>query len=164
MENGILLTNGPIDKGDVLYDSRKKKMTVDLDPMLQHIDLIPLNGGQIKDGIVTFEEIIWSIPHKMPFAPLVFGFFYVTDRPSGITTSVEIGTFQKQSLSLVANAFGYGSELVELKADKDNVWLRHFVSGQNAAYKGNGSAVKFNFRYIITNLPDVTLNDKIRIN
>lgn len=163
MNSGILLTDGPIDTGKVLYDSRKKKMTVDLDPSMKHIDLLPLNGGQIKDGVVTFQETIWKIPHNLPFIPLVLGFYYVTDRPSGITTSVEIGTFQKKNLWLVTNAFGYGDESVQLKADDKYVWLQHYVNGSTSTFKGNGSAVKFNFRYIITNLPDVELNDKIRI-
>jgi hypothetical protein len=160
MNTGIITSDTSLDK-EVLYDSRKKKMTVDLDPVLKRADVITLDGGTrlvTTTPNQTISETLWTYTHKMPFRPQVHAFFYVTDAPdaAAITNGLVVGSYYKTYLPIVYNATGYGDEGIELVVDDKTISLVHTAtSGSSISgtspFNGVGNLLKFRFRYIVVN-------------
>jgi len=157
---GIMIADTDIKK-DVIYDSRKKKVTVDLDPAFKRADVITLDGGTILDTTTpnqSITETLVTIPHNMPFKPQVHGFFYVTDAPDAASKPnvLVVGTYSKTVLDIIDNSVGYGTEAVYMIVTDTNVEIHHDVnsstgiSGANP-FHGIGSQAKLRFRYIVTN-------------
>lgn len=160
MNTGIITSDTSLDK-EIVYDSRKKKMTVDLDPALKRADVLLLDGGTrllTTTPNQTITETIWNYSHKMPFRPQVHAYFYVYDAPDAatITNGLEVGTYQKSRLDIVYNAIGYGSESIVMVVDEKTVSLVHTAtSGMSVSgsfpFNGVGNLLKFRFRYLVTN-------------
>jgi len=155
---GIMIADTDINK-DVIYDSRKKKMTVDLDPAFKRADVITLDGGTILKTTTpnqSITETLVTIAHRMPFKPQVHGFFYVTDAPANRTSSLVVGTYSKSTLDIIDNAAGYGSEAIWMDVDETNIYIYHNVNSSTGIsssfpFYGIGSDAKLRFRYIVTN-------------
>ena len=160
MNTGIITSDTSLDK-EILYDSRKKKMTVDLDAALKRADVLELDGGTrlvTSTPNATITETLWTYKHRMPFRPQVHAFFYVTDAPNAadITNGLVVGSYYKTTLPIVFNAIGYGDEGISMVVDADTISLVHTatagsaISGSNQ-FKGVGNLLKFRFRYIVVN-------------
>lgn len=153
----------PMKEGDWIYDSRKKKATVDLKPDMQHARILEMNGGTVWTraagaGAISWKETLEFFPHHMPFKPVVLGYFYVTDMPTDRITGLEIGTFSKGRAWMVSNAVGYGSESIWIEADETNIYVYHqaSASGAGVAFNGVGNTASFRLRYLVLNLEDLT--------
>ena len=154
-EYGIILSDKDIHQ-ELTFDTRKSKVTTDMDPVLKHVDVLNLNGGTIVNGVNTLVgEILFSMPHGLGFRPKILSYFYVNDAPGDILTGVEIGTYSPDVLGVIINAIGYGSELIWVDADEKNMYVKHSVYGTTSTFKGNGNRVKFLLRYIITGMEDI---------
>lgn len=96
------------------------------------------------------------MPHNMPFTPLVYAFCYVYAAPGDRTTAI-VGQYEQNQVTMVNNAFGYGSEFVALRVDRTNLQLIHVASSNGAAnaFQGNGSLVKFRMKYFVTNIESI---------
>lgn len=157
---GIMIADTNIGK-DVIYDSRKKKMTVDLDPAFKRADVITLDGGTILTTTTpnqSITETLVTIRHNMPFKPQVHGYFFVTDAPNAASkpNSLVVGTYSKTTLDIIDNAVGYGSEAVWMDVDETNIYIYHNVNSSTSistsnVFYGIGSSAKMRFRYIVTN-------------
>lgn len=158
--NGIITSDTSLDK-EILYDSRKKKMTVDLDPALKRADVLDLNGGtRLVTGTPnqTITETLWSYNHRMGFRPQVHGYFYVYDAPNAadIINGLEVGSYYKTILPVVTNAIGYGDESITMVVTDKTVELVHTATSgasitTSNTFKGVGNLLKFRFRYLVTN-------------
>lgn len=148
-------------KGTFEYDSRKKKTTADLDPYLEHVKSVPLDGGTIvtTTSNQSLTETLLTIPHNMPFVPKIYAFFLVTEFPSDKQNDLQVNTYQEDTLYFIINAVGYGTEKVYIEKDTRNMYVKHNVESLvgtfGGTFNGLGSGVKFTLRYIITNLEDI---------
>ena len=160
MNTGIITSDTSLEK-EVLYDSRKKKITVDLDPALKRADVIQMDGGTrlvTSTPNQTITETLWTYNHKLGFRPQVHAFFYVTDSPNSadITNWLVVGSYYKTNLPIVFNAIGYGDEGISLVVDEKTVSLVHTATSgmfvtTSFPFKGVGNLLKFRFRYLVTN-------------
>lgn len=160
MNTGIITSDTSLDK-EVLYDSRKKKMTVDLDPALKRADVLEMNGGTrlvTTTPNQTITETLWTYSHKMPFRPQVHAYFYVTDAPNAadVTNGLEVGSYYKTNLPIVFNAIGYGDEGIQMIVTDKTISLVHTATSgssitTSSPFKGVGNLLKFRFRYIVVN-------------
>ena len=167
MNTGIITSDTSLDK-EVLYDSRKKKMTVDLDPALKRADVLMMDGGTrlvTSTPNQTITETIWTYTHKMGFKPQVHAYFYVTDAPNAadVTNGLVVGSYYKTNLYIVFNAIGYGDESIRMVVDDKTISLVHTATSSPSVtsaspFKGVGNLVKFRFRYIVVNQRDIDVN------
>lgn len=171
MKPGIIFSDTDVTKADLSYDSRKQKMTVDLDPIIKHAQVVPMNAGTVISDMgsggfyhkLLCDEVLFRTEHHMPFKPKVEAYFYVTKagNPPGSTTPVNgttIGSYYKNSLPIIYNIMGYGDEGVFIKVDDVYLTVRHQVYSwdSDSMFYGVGSYCEFNFRYLVTNLPDIS--------
>lgn len=153
---GIILSDKDVHQ-DLTFDTRKSKVTTDMDPVLKHADVLQLNGGTIVNGVNQLVgEVLFKLPHGLGFRPKILSYFYVNDAPGDILTGVEIGTFSPDVLGVIINAVGYGSELIWVDADEVNMYVKHSVYGYTSTFKGNGNRIKYLLRYIITGMEDIS--------
>ena len=160
MNTGIITSDTSLDK-EVLYDSRKKKMTVDLDPALKRADVLTMDGGTrlvTTTPNATITETLWSYNHRMGFKPQVHAYFYVTDAPNSasITNGLVVGSYYKTNLPIVFNAIGYGDETINMVVDDKTISLVHIATAGSSIsgsfpFNGVGNLLKFRFRYIVVN-------------
>lgn len=144
---------------DTIYNSQRKKLTVDPEPNPPHFDLLEnFSGGTKWTSVPIGEERIedlLKIRHGMPFTPMTYAYFLQTSTPAGVS-----GPFKAQysaNISLMLfNAAGVGEEEVYATADDTFFYIKHrfktstLSAGPQNAY---GSDFKFNIRYFIFNLP-----------
>jgi len=83
---GILFSETDVTTSDIEYDSRKQKMTVDMDPTLKQIQVLPMTGGTVITDTgsgggyskLLCNEVLFRVQHNMPFIPKVESYYYVT--------------------------------------------------------------------------------------
>lgn len=160
MNTGIITSNTSLDK-EILYDSRKRKMTIDLDPALKRADLLTFDGGTrliTTTPNQTISETLWTYNHRMPFRPQVHAYFYVTDAPNAadVTNGLEVGSYYKTNLPIVFNAIGYGDEAITMVVTDKTISLVHTATSGSSItgafpFKGVGNLLKFRFRYLVVN-------------
>ena len=143
---------------DTIYNSQRKKLTVDPDKTPPHFDLLQnFSGGTKWTAVPIGEERVedlLKIRHGMPFTPMVYAYFLQTSVPGGT------GTFKAQystNISLMLfNAVGVGEEEIWATADETYFYIKHrfktstMSAGPQNAY---GSDFKFTIRYFIFNVP-----------
>jgi hypothetical protein len=145
---------------DTIYNSRRKKLTVDPESVPPHFDLLENFSGGTKWVVPTDEyreEILLQIPHNMPFKPMFYAYFLQTSFPGG-----SAGPFAAQystNISLMLfNAVGLGQEELFADADEDNFYIKHRFQS-TTGFGGGGDATaygddyKFTIRYFIFNQP-----------
>lgn len=143
---------------DTVYNSQRKKLTVDPNAVPAHFDLLQnFSGGTKWTAVPIGEERIedlLKIRHEMPFTPMTYAYFLQTSTPGAA------GTFKSQystNISLMLfNAVGVGEEEVYATADDTFFYIKHrfktstLSAGPQNAY---GSDFKFSIRYFIFNVP-----------
>lgn len=143
---------GSMEDASWSWDSRKKKMSIDLKSKPPHLDLVLIDGGTAwtVGARETREEVIFEIEHKMPFRPKVLAYFYCYD--AGPSFAGIIGAHSQGVAMMVTNDVVRGSEW--LQADVDDKYFRvvHKVQGGIEGGTFLGKAFKFRLRYEITNL------------
>lgn len=149
-------------ENDTIYNSRRKKLTVDPESVPPHFDLLEDFSGGTKWTSVPIgelrEEILLQIPHNMPFKPMFYAYFLQTTVPGG--TGPFAAQYSTNISLMLFNAVGVGSEELFADADETNFYIKHrfqtsdFSSGPQNAY---GSDFKFTIRYFIFNQPSFLL-------
>lgn len=142
---------------DTIYNSRRKKLTVDPEMTPPHFDLLQdFSGGTkwIMQPNDVKEEILLQVPHNMPFVPMFYVYFLQSDTSRVSGTS----TFAKQystNISLMLfNAVGVGEEDIYADADESYFYIKHrAMSTDNVAHTAYGSDFRFTVRYFIFNQP-----------
>jgi len=168
---GILFSETDVTTSDIEYDSRKQKMTVDMDPTLKQIQVLPMTGGTVITDTgsgggyskLLCNEVLFRVQHNMPFIPKVESYYYVTkaDNPPAAPSPINgtvVGSYYKTALPIIFNAMGYGDEQIFTEVDAVYITVRHQVYSwdQTTTFYGVGSYCAFNFRYMVTNLPAIT--------
>lgn len=155
-EFGIILSDKDVHQ-DLTFDTRKSKVTTDMDPALKHVDVLSLDGGTIINGAnQLIGEVLFKMPHGLGFRPKILSYFYVNDIPGDIPTDAEIGTYSADALWMVTTAAALSQEVVWVDADEVNMYVKHSVKGYAPTFKGNGNRVKYLLRYIITGMEDIS--------
>lgn len=152
---GIASARGSMDDLDWSWDSRRKKMAVDLKTLPPHLDIIEIDGG--TPWILAInerrEETIFEIEHKMPFTPKVLTYFYLYDAP--FERAGLIGSHSEGIAPMIFNAYGFGSEWLSAEVDEKYFRIRHKAVSQKNSAQFHGRAFKYRLRYEITNLKHI---------
>jgi hypothetical protein len=170
MTTGIIFSNNGIENGKFEYDSRKQKVIMNLKQVPKHVDVIEMDGGTVPHSTSTsgslslvLSEVLFRIEHNMPFKPRVEGFFDVTEQGKihgGVLDNSPgpgVGAYYRNWLPLITNAFGYGEEQIVMEIDSVYITVKHTAyTWGSTEFFGIGNNCKFNFRYLITNLPDIS--------
>lgn len=153
---GIASSRGSMEDLDWSWDSRRKKMAVDLKELPPHLDLIEIDGGTpwVLNNGERREETVFEIEHKMPFPPKVLTYFYLYDAPYDRASL--IGAHSEGIAPMVFNAFGFGSEWLSAEVDEKYFKIRHKAVSQAAGAQFFGRAFKYRLRYEITNLKHIS--------
>jgi len=167
--SGILLNrNGINGSTSDDYDSRIPVLSIDMEDPLKHADVIELRGGTVwteAAGVYnSWSEVIWEKRHGLKFKPKVLSYYYVIDAPARSATPIlSIGQYYPNVLQ-APSGIPYGSEYWTTEADEEFIRIRHTGSqfsstspGFNGAYLGLGNDVKFRFKYLITQSPDIAV-------
>lgn len=163
---GLVVADDSGDLGaDAVYNSTRQKLTIDLNAVPKHFDILPKFRAGTKfytdgSGNKHFEETLFEIEHKLPFTPMVQTFFLsilpesnATITPSGLAPQYSINT-----APIVFNAFGLGSEWLEATADSKYFRIKHYVESQSIyPYTFVGSDAVYRVRYMILNQPTVLI-------
>ena len=152
---GIAADNKSMQDGRWKFDSRKKKLTVDIEAVPKHLDLFTINGGTkwvLNPGDVR-SEILFQVEHHMLFPPKFLFFALVTDVPSGFAPL--IGFYFSNLAFLRTNNFPVGDEYVYADVDEKYFNIKHVAYGGGIAtgttITAYGSDYKFRVRYEILN-------------
>lgn len=156
MDFGMILSDNDLNNSVPNYDTRKQKVTVDLNPSISHAAILHKDAGTVLTSSTVGAQVVetlWTMQHNMPFKPRVEGFFTVTSIPNDRHCEAVVGTYQKTLLWITVNAIGYGTEKVEMKVDDFNISLVHTAVCGGSGFVGCGNLLKYDFRYLITNQP-----------
>lgn len=154
-----------MEDGNWKYDTRLKKLTVDLEANPKHLDVFEMNGGTKWVMNQTIEdsrlETLFEIEHGMPFPPEFLCYFYTYDAPAA--RSGMIGRYSFQRAFMLYNAIALGEEGMYAEVDETHFRIVHYAdtfafgSGSTTMY---GSDFKFRVRYELLNQRAVYLGGK----
>lgn len=149
---GIAAQRGSMEEASWSWDSRKKKMAIDLKSKPPHLDLVLIDGGTVWSVAAgeKKEEVIFEIEHKMPFRPQVLSYFYCYDAPASHASL--LGTHSQGVAMMVFNDVVTGSEWLVAEVDDKYFRIIHKASGGLNGGALIGKAMKYRLRYEITNL------------
>lgn len=153
---GIASPRGSMEDSNWSWDSRKKKMSVDVNSKPPHLDLIEIDGGTIwtVGSNQRREEVILEIEHGLLFKPKVLSYFYLYDAPANMVGL--LGSHSANIAWMVFNDVAGGSEWLATEVDEKYLRVRHIAVGGLNGRTMLGRTMKFRYRYEITNLRDMT--------
>lgn len=145
---------------DTIYNSRRKKLTVDPEMTPPHFDLLQNFSGGTKWTMQPGdekEEILLRVPHNMPFKPMFYAYFLQT--ATGGQSSPFAQQYSTNISLMLFNAAGVGEEDLYADADEENFYIKHrAISTDSVAHTALGSDFSFTIRYFIFNQPTFLLD------
>lgn len=158
----IAADNKTMADGGWKFDSRKKKLTVDVNATPSHAQVIETLSGGTKFVLnaattTSSEETLFRMEHKMPFRPKVLCYFYVKDAPIAFADSITYYEFN--TALMLYNAVALGGEKLYAETDEKYFFINHraetygFGSGNTTFY---GSDYKYRVKFEILNQRSLT--------
>lgn len=153
---GLASPRGSMSDSNWSWDSRKKKMAIDLNVRPTHLDLIEIDGGTIWTigPNEEKEETIFEIEHKMPFKPKVLAYFYLYDAPYDRVSL--LGAHSQGVAQMMFNNVAVGSEWLAAEVDDKYFRIKHRATGGLSGGQLIGNKMKYRLRYEITNLKHIS--------
>lgn len=166
MRSGLVIANADGNlRQHQIYDTRKKKLTVDVNIEPPHLNIIESLSGGTKFSVAAAdtslkEETLLTIPHQLGFKPMFLVYFYPTKTPDLFS-----GSLRQYSINMafmLYNAIALGDEWLEADADNINLYIKHkairFGFGGPDPYVFYGSDYTYRIRYMIFNVPSYLLD------
>ena len=134
------------------FDSRRKKVTVDVHTTPKHLDVFNNFSGGTKWAMspnTVYEEELFKIEHEMPWPPKFLCYFYILDTPVGFAAL--IGQYDINRTFQLVNAFPNGTERLYAKVDEKYFYIMHRADNGANSLTAYGSDYKYRVRYEIMN-------------
>lgn len=128
------------------FDSRRKHLLVDLNITPKHFDVIHLTGTNITSpgGSVETSEILFSIPHKLPYIPKIETYIFVSgDFNLYAGSGSYYRTFYPYSGS------GGISDIVRGEVDATNYYIKHSITALGGAATSTAASSPLEIKYYI---------------
>lgn len=124
-QDGASLTSA-----DTQYDSRKKRLMINLRPDLKHVALLEMVGGtalqtNAGNGYHNEEILFGPFPHKLGFTPRCLVYFYV-ESINGDPNAVGAGGYG-DSVYFYSGSSGTIEDKIFFVVDDTNFYIKHTI-------------------------------------
>lgn len=133
-------------------DSRRRTLILDLEADPAHMQIVDLFGGsQYTDsgGTGRSQDVLYTLNHKLGFAPLVDCYFYVT-AVDGSTSGLAVGGYGNGVYFLSGSA-GTLADVLSFEADKKDLRIVHNFDryGNATGFVSPAPRYRFNVKFYI---------------